>query len=81
MRYVWHCRLPDRSTLLAGRRPPDETGFTSERLQIWYNKEETSWIDAGEPPHKDARSDECFIVLRGALVVQALLGLFPATGL
>ena len=66
-----HRRLPDHSTLLAGRQPPDEVGFRSERLQIWYNHQDESWIDRGEPPHKHELSDKCFVVLRGTLVVDA----------
>lgn len=57
--------------MLSGHTPPDDVGFQSQHLQIWYNHTEQSWIGAGEPPHKHAESDECFIVLRGALVVEA----------
>lgn len=63
-----HQRLPDFSTLLAGRVPRDDIGFASERLQIWYNHTERSWRDLA--PHAHERSDECFIVLAGRLVVE-----------
>lgn len=63
-----HQPLPDRSTLLCGRKPPDAVGFRSERLQIWYNHTTDVWSD--ERPHAHAESDECFVVLRGALVVE-----------
>ena len=63
-----HRKLPDRSTLLAGRAPPDEVGFRSERLQIWYNHTAGAWRDPA--PHAHQESDECFIVLRGALEVE-----------
>jgi mannose-6-phosphate isomerase-like protein (cupin superfamily)/ribosomal protein S18 acetylase RimI-like enzyme len=62
-------KLPDFSTLLAGHAPPDEVGFQSSRLQIWYNHTEASWVADGERPHKHLHSDECFIVLRGSLEV------------
>ena len=63
-----HRKLPDFSTLLAGRRPRDENGFASQRLQIWYNHTSAGWRDAS--PHRHLESDECFIVLRGALIVE-----------
>jgi mannose-6-phosphate isomerase-like protein (cupin superfamily) len=63
-----HRRLPAFSTLLAGRVPLDDVGFTSERLQIWYNHTERAWRDPA--PHVHERSDECFIVLAGRLVVE-----------
>ena len=63
-----HRPLPDYSTLLAGRTPPDEVGFTSDRLQIWYNQTSEAWRDPR--PHAHAASDECFILLRGRLVVE-----------
>jgi len=65
-----HHKLPDYSTLLSGHTPPDELGFQSERLQIWYNNTDQSWVGDGELPHKHLQSDECFIVLRGTLVVE-----------
>ncbi len=65
----WHHRtLPDHSTLLSGRVPPDETGFHSDRLQIWYNNTDQAWVDPG--PHLHHDSDECFIMLRGSIVVE-----------
>lgn len=64
-----HRKLPDYSTLLSGPMPPDEVGFQSPRLQIWYNNSNKSWVGEGERPHKHLHSDECFIVLRGSLVV------------
>jgi mannose-6-phosphate isomerase-like protein (cupin superfamily) len=63
-----HRSLPDRSALLAGREPPDDVGFTSSQLQIWYNHTEQAWADPA--PHAHLTSDECFIVLRGALEVE-----------
>jgi ribosomal protein S18 acetylase RimI-like enzyme len=44
-------------------------GFQSAHLQIWYNHTDKSWVGEGERPHKHLYSDECFIVLRGSLVV------------
>jgi mannose-6-phosphate isomerase-like protein (cupin superfamily) len=65
-----HAKLPNFSTLLSGHSPPDETGFRSDRLQIWYNHTDESWVESsGEIPHRHAESDECFIVLKGTLVV------------
>jgi mannose-6-phosphate isomerase-like protein (cupin superfamily) len=63
-----HRRLPDYSTLLSGHTPPDATGFRSDRLQIWYNNTPDAWVDP--QPHAHQESDECFIVLRGSLIVE-----------
>jgi mannose-6-phosphate isomerase-like protein (cupin superfamily) len=61
-------KLPDFSTLLSGRAPPDDVGFQSERLWVWYHNTDEGW---GEPvPHLHQSSDECFIVLRGSLTVE-----------
>jgi mannose-6-phosphate isomerase-like protein (cupin superfamily) len=57
-----------------GRTPPNETGFRSDRLQIWYNNTEETWADPALHYHRG--SDECFIVLRGSLVVQTDEGQF-----
>ena len=67
---LFHRRLPTHSTLLAGRAPRDEFGFTSAALQIWYNNTERDWVGAGERLHLHTESDECFIVLRGSLEVR-----------
>jgi quercetin dioxygenase-like cupin family protein len=37
-------------------------------LQIWYNQTNQPWRDAA--PHTHQESDECFIVLRGNIVVE-----------
>jgi mannose-6-phosphate isomerase-like protein (cupin superfamily) len=63
-----HRKLPEYSTLLSGRVPPDAVGFTSDRLQIWYNNTSGTWADPA--PHAHRESDECFIVLRGSLIVE-----------
>ena len=63
-----HRKLPDYSTLLAGHTPPNDLGFGSDRLQIWYNCTITPWTDP--LPHAHHDSDECFIILRGQLVVE-----------
>lgn len=60
--------LPNYSTLLMGHTPPDSVGFASERLQIWYNHTSEGWHDP--IPHAHTESDECFIVLRGRLLVE-----------
>jgi len=67
-----HRTLPDDSALLAGHTPPDELGFRSEQLQIWYNNTEEAWRDHALHWHEE--SDECFIVLRGSLVVEVEAG-------
>lgn len=63
-----HRKLPDFSTLLSGHTPPNEIGFQSARLQIWYNNTTDAWADP--TPHCHLESDECFIVLRGTLLVE-----------
>jgi mannose-6-phosphate isomerase-like protein (cupin superfamily) len=63
-----HRKLLNHSTLLSGHTPPDEIGFRSALVQIWYNNTEIGWIDGA--PHMHARSDECFVVLQGRLVVE-----------
>jgi len=63
-----HRKLPDYSTLLSGHTPPDNVGFRSDLLQIWYNNTDQIWRDPGS--HMHLESDECFIVLRGTLVVE-----------
>ena len=66
-----HRPLPDQSALLSGNTPPDDFGFQSEQLQIWYNNTTVSWVPEPELPHQHTSSTECFIVLRGSLVVEA----------
>jgi mannose-6-phosphate isomerase-like protein (cupin superfamily) len=68
MQRFHHRKLPDHSALLSGREPPDDAGFASNQLQIWYNNTDRAWADP--EPHAHLTSDECFIVLRGALVVE-----------
>jgi mannose-6-phosphate isomerase-like protein (cupin superfamily) len=68
MDHFHHRKLPEYSTLLAGRQPPNEVGFCSGQLQIWYNNTLQAWADPA--PHAHLTSDECFIVLRGSLVVE-----------
>jgi mannose-6-phosphate isomerase-like protein (cupin superfamily) len=68
MDHFHHRKLPERSSLLTGRQPPDEVGFSSERLQIWYNNTVETWSDPA--PHMHLNSDECFIVLLGSLLVE-----------
>jgi mannose-6-phosphate isomerase-like protein (cupin superfamily) len=68
MTKLHHQRLPAYSALLSGREPPDEIGFKSDKLQIWYNNTDTPWKDNGL--HKHLESDEGFIVLKGALIVE-----------
>src|SRR5689334_9102910 len=63
-----HRKLPEFSTLLSGHTPSDDIGFTSERLQIWYNNTEQKWLDPA--PHYHLESDEIFIIMRGSLVVE-----------
>ena len=59
-RQFHHRKLPDYSTLLSGHTPPNDIGFQSDRLQIWHD----------DAPHAHQESDECFIVLRGTLIVE-----------
>lgn len=64
-----HRRLPEHSTLLIGPTPRDETGYVSEKFQIWFNHTDESWVKEAERPHMHTHSEECFIVLNGSLVV------------
>ena len=70
MAHFHHQRLPNHSTLLSGRVPPDEVGFQSDQLQIWFNNTDESWVGEGELPHKHLQSDECFLILEGSIEVQ-----------
>lgn len=65
-----HRKLPEFSTLLSGPTSPDNVGFRSTRLQIWFNNTDQSWIGDGEKPHLHQNSDECFAVLDGSIVVE-----------
>jgi mannose-6-phosphate isomerase-like protein (cupin superfamily) len=65
-----HRPFPAHSALWSGRLTPYESSFQSDQLQIWYNHTDHSWVGAGEPPHFHRCSDECFVVLRGALIVE-----------
>ena len=61
-------RLPERSAILAGRGPVEAgIGCLSSRLQVWYCNAGDSWNDEREHAHEEC--DECFLVLRGAVVV------------
>lgn len=68
MRQFLHRRLPASSALLSGSQPPDDLAFRSDQLQIWFNRTEETWRDPA--PHFHTGSDEIFIVLRGAIVVE-----------
>ena len=63
-----HGPLPARSALLAGSQPPDDEAFASNRLQIWFNRTDETWRDPA--PHHHTASDEIFIVLTGAIIVE-----------
>jgi mannose-6-phosphate isomerase-like protein (cupin superfamily) len=63
-----HQKLPSQSDLLAGSEVSNEISFRSGKLQIWYNNTSTPWKDDGLHAHLE--SDECFIVLKGALIVE-----------
>ena len=67
MTRFFHNKLPDYSTILSGHTPRDEFGFQSDKLQILYNNTNEPWHDPGLHYHTD--SDECFIILKGTVVV------------
>jgi mannose-6-phosphate isomerase-like protein (cupin superfamily) len=71
LRKFQHAALPDHSALLSGRLPTHPVSFRSERLQIWYNNTAKNWVQVPETPHRHTGSDEIFIVLNGALIVEA----------
>jgi mannose-6-phosphate isomerase-like protein (cupin superfamily) len=60
--------LPDGSDLLAGRVPRSPLTFQSDQLQILYRNTDEPWSDPDAHMHQS--SDECFIVLRGSLLVE-----------
>lgn len=68
MAHFHHRPLPDHSALLSGRVPPDDLAFQTDQLRIWYNNTNEPWADPGLHAHQE--SDECFIVLRGTLIVE-----------
>lgn len=63
-----HRRLPQKSGLLVGPRPPDDFAYQLDHLQIWFNRTDEPWNDPA--PHFHQESDEVFIVLKGELVVE-----------
>ena len=63
-----HKKLPNYSTLLCGKLPPDKIGFKSKELQIWFNNTNKAWKDSA--PHYHKKSEECFILLKGSIVVE-----------
>jgi mannose-6-phosphate isomerase-like protein (cupin superfamily) len=63
-----HRKVPDHWTLVAGKSPPDDFGFKSDRLQIIYNNTSESWHD--ESSHAHADSDEVYIVLEGVMSIE-----------
>ena len=70
MRSFHHSKLPDYSALLSGHLPTDVVSFHSQGLQIWYNNTAKTWVDAPEIPHYHDKSDEIFLVLKGAIHVE-----------
>ena len=71
MRKFHHEKLPVYSALLSGRIPSDVVSFRSDDLQIWYNNQKHSWLNESEKLHLHTQSDELFLVLKGALIVEA----------
>ncbi len=63
-----HRQLPASSALLAGSLPPDDLAFKSDHLQIWFNRTDETWQDPA--PHFHTESDEVFIVLKGAIIIE-----------
>ena len=64
-----HEKIPPYSALLSGRYTPDDLAFQSDLLKVWYNDRPTEpHSDPGS--HFHAESDEMFIVLEGALIVE-----------
>lgn len=63
-----HRQLPPFSALLSGPLPHNELGFRSDRLQINYFHTNKSWNDPLPHAHQD--SDECYLLLRGSLVLE-----------
>lgn len=63
-----HRQLPSFSALLAGPTPRNEIGFRSDRLQINYFNTDKDWRDP--LPHAHQESDECYLILRGSLVLE-----------
>ncbi|MDQ3657630.1 MAG: cupin domain-containing protein [Chloroflexota bacterium] len=62
----WHKRtLPLSFVMLGGPKPPDDLGFTSNRIQRIWNACEEPWRDSGQ--HYHTESDEVFIVFKGSI--------------
>lgn len=60
--------LPNEFAVLSGPVPPDDLGFRSDRLLILWNDFDEPWADPGHHLHTD--SDEAYIVLKGAIVLE-----------
>jgi mannose-6-phosphate isomerase-like protein (cupin superfamily) len=69
MANIHHQHLPSFSTLLSGPAPRNALGFRSNHLQISYFNTNEAWSDP--LPHAHQASDECYLVLRGSLVLEA----------
>lgn len=66
---TYHKRaLPESFAVLSGPFPPDDLAFKSDRIQILWNCSNAPWADPGQHLHTD--SDEAYIVLSGALVLE-----------
>ena len=63
-----HRQLPGFSALLSGPTPPSDFAFLPDRLQISYFNTKEDWTDP--LPHAHQESDECFLVFRGAIIVE-----------
>ena len=63
-----HRSIPDFSALLSGSTPPNDLAFLSDRLQINYFHTNDAWADP--LPHAHERSDECFLVFQGTIIVE-----------
>lgn len=66
----YHRKLPPNPDILCGHTPQNNFGFQTENIQIYYNATDESWVGDGEVQHRHLHSDECFVLLKGRIIVE-----------
>lgn len=67
MTSIQHGDLPDVSAFLAGRGPVPDGAVKTDRIQIYYRRDDDLRVD--ERSHAHTACDELFIVLAGSIVL------------